>query len=948
MRKNKAILFISVILIIAIVMACAAGCKPRDNDGDTNVDTGIAGETVVQNNVDRGINFVVVADGDVADVESKIKVIKMATNEVVNSPVVESNGKFTVYPPVGYYEIGQTYKISLADKSLRFENYDSKIKNIMFVVTKDAMSKITMKDGLLVFDANSVSNKDERYYLVDGEQQIGGTMTLQTNGISVQKGDIILVNNEKTKLQEAYKVDNNYNTGSNTASVISYSKPQMNEVFDVFEVSETQKLSQESDIDFTYDDTLEAIENSDLALAALEIFGSKPTFGFNIKTVKAEDGRLNINAVVSMTIPNIVKIEGAIGADLIIQFDCMISVDANVNVNMAGEDVDCGVIAYVYNSVETNIKISTGYSVDQVTNLTELIEKANQLEDSETGVSVPMFTWVLPIANGAVSVRYQCDLHFAFSFSGAIGVKINTDFNYVLGATYTKEDGVETVADILDESGFKNVQLTIVGNAKMKLGLANTLAIDILAGVVSLGIKAEVGNFNGLYGYATTGNLLSNDRDIAGALYFEGGFYYDIDLLIALSIGKIANIDKSVDIAQGEIVLYTLGERELIRSIQAPEVIELTAIETLMPEFVAEAYDIKDCAAYQTAIRFEKSMEDGANIVIEDGVIKVVDPSKPVETKVRFQYNNIIVETIVKFDGAVVFDDYIYEYNKSGADRTQDVEIVLSGSEIDGSEVVTVDGGSYDKASKTITVPFKNVAVMENGINTVEVNVNGNVYLTYINVSGVLEALGFEVDGVYQIFAPEQIADMSAKASEGESFFGKKLQVVEDIDMNGAVIAPIKEFQGVLDGNGKTISGYTVEGVVDNAVAFIITNKGEIKDLTLDGKVNAQISAKTGKNYLVAGLVAVNNGVINNVTVNGSVEMTSTSLNAFVTVRVMSIVASGNGSVNASSANAKVVAVSQFDIANVTIYVDGSVNNEYSCKNAAVANGALVKFVEVK
>ena len=65
--------------------------------------------------------------------------------------------------------------------------------------------------------------------------------------------------------------------------------------------------------------------------------------------------------------------------------------------------------------------------------------------------------------------------------------------------------------------------------------------------------------------------------------------------------------------------------------------------------------------------------------------------------------------------------------------------------------------------------------------------------------------------------------------------------------MNGAVIAPIKEFKGVLDGNGKTISGYVVEGMADNAVAFIANNKGEIKNLTLDGKVNAQIAAKTGK-----------------------------------------------------------------------------------------------------
>ena len=96
-----------------MVAACAVGCNGRDDEGDTNVDAGLTGETVVQNNVDIGVSFAVVADADVADIESKIQVVKMATNEVVDSPVVESKGKFRVYPPVGYYEMGQTYKISL-------------------------------------------------------------------------------------------------------------------------------------------------------------------------------------------------------------------------------------------------------------------------------------------------------------------------------------------------------------------------------------------------------------------------------------------------------------------------------------------------------------------------------------------------------------------------------------------------------------------------------------------------------------------------------------------------------------------------------------------------------------------------------------------------------------------------------------------------------------------
>ena len=367
MRKNKLALFVSIILVVAMVMACAVGCKPKGDGGTT---AGSKDGTVSLNNVDRGANFVVLADEKSTDVESKIKVVKTATGEVVTGPIVNTNGKYRVYPPVGYYELGQTYKISI-DSSLKFEGYDGNIKNIVFVVTQDRLSNISVKDGLLVFDAKNVYDKSEEYKLYEaGEQQIGGTMKLQTNGVQVNKGDVIIINNADTGLQEAYKVEKNFDVESNTAAVINYSKPQMNEVYNVFEVQEKQSIEEDINIDFTYDETLEAIENSDLAKAAFEFFGSKPTFDFNINKVAAENGRLNINVVVGMTIPNVVNVNGTNLADLKISFDCMIGVEAKVNVNMQGEEVDCGVITYVYNSVETNVTISTGYSFDEVTNLT--------------------------------------------------------------------------------------------------------------------------------------------------------------------------------------------------------------------------------------------------------------------------------------------------------------------------------------------------------------------------------------------------------------------------------------------------------------------------------------------------------------------------------------------------------------------------------------------------
>ncbi|MDE6361678.1 MAG: hypothetical protein K2L53_01735, partial [Clostridia bacterium] len=127
-------------------------------------------------------------------------------------------------------------------------------------------------------------------------------------------------------------------------------------------------------------------------------------------------------------------------------------------------------------------------------------------------------------------------------------------------------------------------------------------------------------------------------------------------------------------------------------------------------------------------------------------------------------------------------------------------------------------------------------------------------------------------------------------------------------------------------------------------VAFIAINNGKVSNLTLEGNVNASIAAKTGKDYLVAGVAAVNNGTIENVVFNGAVNVESTSLNAFVTIRVATGVAQGDKA--GVTANVTIDAVSKFDVANVKIFVDGSAKEvNTSCKNAAVENGALVKFV---
>ncbi|MCX4362778.1 MAG: hypothetical protein OSJ74_05295 [Clostridia bacterium] len=957
MKKNKAILLISIILVVAMVLALAVGCQNNNNDQDSSLgsDNNKVGSALIDN-AHKGITFTVLSDSAVSNAADLISVVKTTTKESVDAEVVaEGKGRYVVYPPTGFYTIGDIYKITI-DKSLRFDGYNENVKEIIFTVTQDLTNSVQYVDGVLSFDKARMSGKFEHFAKRENseQQEIFGSFNLQANGAEVNKGDVILIEDAKNGLQEAYKVEECKRIDS-TLVGISYVKPQMVEVYDEFTVEEARSMDAENDeIEFIYEEIAESVENSELAQAAVSFFGAKPTFSFDVK--KVDDA---IKAKITMTIPSVVAIDD-FKTDLVIEFDCTIKVNALVNVDLEGNEVDAGVIAYVYNKVDTTIKLQSGYSFADVTNLTELIEKTAQMQDAEAGVSAPLFTWILPIANGAVSVRYQCDLTFSFAFAGSFGVTISSDFNYMLGATYDKVEGVKTFADKLEGSGVKSVEVDLSGSAKMKLGLANTLSLDVLAGVLGLGIKAEVGNFNGLYGFMNTGNLLAEEVSVSGAVYFEGGFYYDIDLLLALSIGKVANISigdlsKAIDITQGEIVLYKAGEESVITDIVGGNTIVLSAKETKLPEYDAFAYNLKNRGnTYATKVTLEDSVWNGKYLNIENGKVTVIDPSEKFEQQIELEYLTsygkvIKVKTTFVYDGTVHMDKADFDYDKSGNDNMKNLEIKLSGTMVDDKtdEVVSADveGATYDVNFNVLTIPYEALAAMENGTHSIAIRVNNAVCYASVTVTGTASALGYNLGDEYYIFTAEQVANMSDSSID---YAGKKLVLKNDIDMNGAVINPIGVFNGSLDGNGYTISNYTVEGMYDNNVAFIAINNGTVKNLTLAGDVNAVIAAKTRNDYKVAGVVAVNNGTLSNVNITGAVNVESTTLNAFVTIKVMASVAEGN--TDGVSADVTIKAVSKFDIANVTFYIDGSVDEskvEKSCTNAAVKDGALVKFVKI-
>lgn len=151
------------------------------------------------------------------------------------------------------------------------------------------------------------------------------------------------------------------------------------------------------------------------------------------------------------------------------------------------------------------------------------------------------------------------------------------------------------------------------------------------------------------------------------------------------------------------------------------------------------------------------------------------------------------------------------------------------------------------------------------------------------NVHGQKIAAGIyydESERTYRVEDADGLHYIESLSKEGEDFSGKRVELLNDIDLNGAVWTPIDSFAGEWNGNGKTIRNFQI--VVDenqNGGGFFNTieeGQGErVHDLILkDVKANVG----NGRFGTLANTIY---GIVNRVSVE-NVEVTTTDENAWV------------------------------------------------------------------
>lgn len=944
MRKNRLLLCIALMLVFAMSLAMFVACaddqteKPIDPvtpvtpdtgdgpTGDTGMNNGggsssstVDGVTVVQSGLSAQKAFEI--NGGITDFSVFIET-SAGKNQIIDYiPVPDSNSDDIVhlYAPKSGWPKNGTIVIELYNDAYLVEYPDADI--FMFTVAQEA-GGVQIINSIQVIDAEKQNAKLEEEE-PDQDGVIEGTITLMGMSEGFKAGEVFILQYDDGS-QAAFKTKTAA-TPVNGVVAVGYTKPELTEVFEEFDITTSTALTDESMI-VIEEDLEQKLSESTLGMAVVDIFQSSPQFDANVELV---DGVLVVD--ITITVPNVVVIDGQ-SANLTINLhnDMAVELNADIDIDTISEYFD--VSADITNDMTATVSLGANVNFHEVANVQDLFQKLWTLanDSNENPTAIPLFKWTLPIGNGVASISYDADLVFAFNFSGKIDVEAQATLDYTVGAKYSEETGIEMYSEQSEDNGFDNLTVDLYGMAELKVGVDQRVSFDILAGVLGIGLQAELGNYNRLYGYGVTTDLINNEEDaMNGGFYFVGGFYYDVNLTYGLKVGSLLNVSGKADIVSGEEELYSAGDRYVeVGLVQTSDAVTLTAKESLVPEiYEVVLFDLVTQGESYAPIDASELVFTGAEgLTFTSGVVNVNDGVKDVNDEVTVTYKNFdSVTTTYTFSAAKP----MLNVNNGTVDKTskdiKDVDVTITYEGITKEMILVSDNAviknvAVNGDAAVVTLDGRELLKLETGTQDVIFTVAGNELTYALTLNGSVAANQFAKGNVYEIFTADQIKDLTNEVYG--SFDGMTLAITDDIDLGGATIAPIAVFNGKIDGNGNTISGYVIDGMSGNDAAFIAVNNGTINNLNMDGTVKVAFDGKTGNDYKVAGLAAVNNGTIKNVTVKGVVDVESNSLSAFIDIDAAMVAATGNAPVE-STAEGTVNVTVAFDLANVTVNVGG-------------------------
>ena len=650
MNKKLWTLLIAVLLIVAMSV-CMIACS---NDGDATkkgssfqTKNGTVAQTVTdQIQINKGTAFeIATSEAMTTDgVQSKISLTNIKTGATIVSNVVSlsNDGKlFRLNAPATGYTEGGWYSLELLDSRLSFVDYNA--------------TKLTMN---VVADNSTVAFNENVTYLTGGSAYIsnfaesGALKTFEFDAAAANQtlsmGQIILVEDVATGDYTAYQILGVQATDKTGIYTVAYAAPSYEEVYEKLETSEVATLGEDGTVTIKEDKIVETISEQ-LSLfgfdAGIARFDINPSLDINNKMVTIEV-KVGLNDILG-------EKDGANSLDLVLTFEIQtkIVVETEISIGqvLAAKDNGIELVTRFDNTLTFSVEVKDGVSIADRSALDAVLTKLAAMIKgmNEDDISIDIFNWIIPIGNGVADINFDVNLDMNFTFSGKLGVE-STSTAMLKTRIFFNPSTEEKDFSVIDKSfTFDSVSVNINANAAAYIGIDAAIKFELLGGVISVGVGAEVGNFNKVYGEFTTSNLLEEDKDFIYGIYFEGGVYYDAKFLY--NVAKLTSGSISFLGGRQEKVLYTAGSRYVVTDLLDTEmVISTVARDVVIPCTYKDIVAGTSENTYTNIIDAKKIqlVSDAKGYVqIEDGKISLTEAGVAAASTI----NNYVIT--VKADG---------------------------------------------------------------------------------------------------------------------------------------------------------------------------------------------------------------------------------------------------------------------------------------------------------
>ena len=708
MNKKLWTLLIAVLLIVAMsvcMIACSNDSDVAKKGSSFQTKNGTVAQTVTdQVQINKGTAFeIATSEAMTTDgVQSKIALTNIKTGETIVSNVVslDNAGKlFRLNAPTTGYAEGGWYSLELLDSRLSFVDYEA--------------TKLTMN---VVADNSTVAFNENVTYLTGGSAYIsnfaesGALKTFEFDAAAANQtlsmGQIILVEDVATGDYTAYQILGVQATDKTGIYTVAYAAPSYEEVYEKFETSDVAVLGEDGTVTIKEDKIVETISEQ-LSLfgfnAGIASFDINPKLDINNKMVTIEV-TVGLNDILGDK-------DGVNSLDLELKFTIQtkIIVETEISIGqiLAAKDNGIELVTRFDNTLTFEVNVKDGVSAANQSALDAVLTKIAAMIKgmNEDDISIDIFNWIIPIGNGVADINFDVNLDMNFTFSGKLGVK-STSTAMLKTKIFFNPSTEEKGFDVVDKSfAFDSVEVSLNANAAVYIGIDAAIKFELLGGVISVGVGAEVGNFNKVYGEIATTNLLEEDKDFIYGVYFEGGVYYDAKFLY--NVAKLTSGSISFLGGRQEKVLYTAGSRYVVTGLKdADMVISTVARDITMPCTYRDIVANTSVNEYTNIIDAKKiklisdakgyvQIADGKISLTEAGVAAastisdyvIIVEADGIQAKITINVANTI-ETKVGENAIITLD-------------TQDIGKSITAAYLDGTTVVV----NYDGVASGVEIP---------------------------------------------------------------------------------------------------------------------------------------------------------------------------------------------------------------------------------------------------